>query len=153
MLIEYTIANAVRGSELSDDTFADFDQITDSINEIIDVTDQIMASGTTQKENMQRIEQGIQRISDLVSNNAASSEETAAMTDEITKNAEVLKASMGQFHLRHREPGKPYIPEEKKNDEEFVRVATENYQKFMNSKAGHELMERLKEDRKETDIK
>lgn len=153
VLIEDTIAKAVRGSELSDDTFAAFDQITDSINEIIDVTDQIMASGTTQKENMQRIEQGIQRISDLVSNNAASSEETAAMTDEITKNAEVLKASMGQFHLRHREPGKPYIPEEKKNDEEFVRVATENYQKFMNSKAGHELMERLKEDRKETDIK
>lgn len=152
VLIEDTIAKAVRGSELSDDTFAAFDKITDSINEIIDVTDQIMASGTTQKENMQRIEQGIQRISDLVSNNAASSEETAAMTDEITKNAEVLKASMGQFHLRHREPGKPYIPEEKKDDEEFVRVATENYQKFMNSKAGHELMERLKEDRKETDI-
>lgn len=153
VLIEDTIAKAVRGSELSDDTFAAFDKITDSINEIINVTDQIMASGTTQKENMQRIEQGIQRISDLVSNNAASSEETAAMTDEITKNAEVLKVSMGQFHLRHREPGKPYIPEEKRNDEEFVRVATENYQKFMNSKAGHEMMERLKEDRKETDIK
>ena len=148
VLIEDTIAKAVRGSELSDDTFAAFGKITDSINEIINVTDQIMASGTTQKENMHRIEQGIQRISDLVSNNAASSEETAAMTDEITKNAEVLKASMGQFHLRRREPGKPYIPEEKKNDEEFVRVATENYQKFMNSKVGQDMIHRLKEEKK-----
>lgn len=149
VLIEDTIAKAVRGSELSDDTFTAFEKITDSISEIISVTDRIMASGTTQKENMSRIEEGVQRISDLVSNNAASSEETAALTVEITKNAEVLKASMGQFHLRHREPGKPYIPVEKQNDEEFVRVATENYERFMNSESGREMMERLKEQQAE----
>lgn len=146
VLIEDTITKAVRGSELSGDTFAAFDKITDSINEIINVTNRIMASGTTQKENMDNIERGIQQISDLVSNNAASSEETAAMTEEITKNAEVLKASMGQFHLRHREPGKPYIPAEKENDQEFVRVATENYEKFINSKAGREMMELYQKD-------
>lgn len=145
VLIEDTITKAVRGSELSDDTFATFGKITDSISEIIKVTDQIMASGSTQKENMVRIEQGVQKISDLVSSNAASSEQTAALTVEITKNAEVLKASMGQFHLRHREPGKPYIPAEKQNDKEFVRVATENYEKFMNSQNGREMMKRLKE--------
>ncbi len=149
VLIEDTIAKAVRGSELSGDTFAAFGKITDSINEIINVTDRIMASGTIQKENMDNIERGIQKISDLVSNNAASSEETAAMTEEITKNAEVLKASMGQFHLRHREPGKPYIPVEKENDQEFVRVATENYEKFINSKAGREMMELYKTDNQE----
>ena len=145
VLIEDTITKAVRGSELSDDTFATFGKITDSISEIINVTDRIMASGTTQKENMVYIEQGVQKISDLVSSNAASSEQTAALTVEITKNAEVLKASMGQFHLRHREPGKPYIPAEKENDKEFVRVATENYEKFMNSQNGREMMKKLKE--------
>ncbi len=146
VLIEDTITKAVRGSELSGDTFAAFNKITDSINEIINVTDRIMSSGTIQKENMDNIERGIQQISDLVSNNAASSEETAAMTEEITKNAEVLKASMEQFHLRRREPGKPYIPAEKENDQEFVRVATENYEKFINSKAGREIMELYKKD-------
>lgn len=149
VLIEDTIIKAVRGSELSGDTFAAFGKITDSINEIINVTGRIMASGTTQKENMDNIERGIQKISDLVSNNAASSEETAAMTEEITKNAEVLKASMGQFHLRRREPGKPYIPVEKEHDQEFVRVATENYEKFINSKAGREMMELYKNDNQE----
>lgn len=144
VLIEDTISKAVRGSELSGDTFTTFGKITDSINEIINVTNRIMASGTTQKENMDNIEMGIQKISDLVSNNAASSEETAAMTEEITKNAEVLKASMGQFHLRRREPGKPYIPAEKENDKEFVRVATENYEKFINSANGRKMMELYK---------
>lgn len=144
VLIEDTISKAVRGSELSGDTFTAFGKITDSINEIINVTNLIMASGTTQKENMDNIEKEIQKISDLVSNNAASSEETAAMTEEITKNAEVLKASMGQFHLRRREPGKPYIPAEKENDMEFVRVATENYEKFINSADGRKMMEMYK---------
>ena len=88
---------------------------------------------------MNNIEHQVNEISRSVSNNAASSERTAAMTVEISKNAEVLKAAMKQFHLRNRKPGQPYIPPEKVTDAEFIRVATANYDKFVNSPAGKKI--------------
>ena len=59
---------------------------------------------------------------------AAVSEETAASTQEMTDNAAFIQSEMKKFNLRQREKGKPYIPEEKRDDPEFVRMAYANYQ-------------------------
>lgn len=142
-LIGDTINKTGRGSEISNDTFEAFQKITESIERIINVTKNISESGMIQKESMQEIERNVAEISDIVSGNAAASQETAAMSEEINKSAEVLKASMGQFNLRQRTPGQPYIPPEKKNDTEFVRIATKNYEKFVNSDKGKEMMKEL----------
>lgn len=146
-LIDDTIAKSKRGSQLSDETYSTFETIMDSLEQIIDVSGRIAESGAKQQESMSDIEVQITEISKAVSTNAASSEETAAMTVEISKNAEVLKSSMGQFNLRNRTPGKPYIPPEKKNDAEFIRVATENYNKFLNSPAGQKIAAEMKTDK------
>lgn len=146
-LIDDTISKAKRGSQLSDETYMTFENIMNSLEQIIDVSGKIADSGVQQQDNMQHIETSIDEISKIVSSNAASSEETAAMTVEISKNSDVLKASMKQFTLRRREPGKPYIPPEKANDAEFVRVATENYNKFLNTAEGKRLMEEIRGDK------
>ena len=142
-LIDDTIAKAKRGSQLSDETYSTFEMIMDSLEQIIAVSSKIAETGAQQHKNMVDIAVQIDEISRDVSTNAATSEETAAMTVEISKNAEVLKASMGQFNLRNRQPGKPYIPPEKSNDKEFIRVATENYNKFINSAAGKKLAQEM----------
>lgn len=144
-LINDTIEKATRGSQLSDETNESFESILVTLEQIIDVSQKIADSGINQQQNMSLIEESITEISNLVSANAASSEETAAMTHEITKSTEVLKSSMSQFHLRNRTPGKPYIPPEKKNDKEFVRIATANYEKFMASPQGHKMMHEFHE--------
>lgn len=146
-LIDDTIAKAKRGSQLSDETFATFGTIMETLEQIIEVSGKIADSGAKQQANMSDIELQVDEISRAVSTNAASSEETAAMTVEISRNAEVLKASMKQFNLRNRTPGKPYIPPEKKNDAEFVRVATENYNKFLQSAAGKKIAKELNTDK------
>lgn len=142
-LIDDTIAKAKRGSQLSDETYATFEMIMESLEQIIEVSGKIAESGAQQQKNMSDISLQIDEITRTVSTNAASSEETAAMTVEISRNADVLKASMKQFNLRNREPGKPYIPPEKANDKEFVRVATENYNKFINSAAGKKMAKEM----------
>lgn len=142
-LIDDTIAKAKRGSQLSDETYMTFETIMDSLQQIIDVSDKIAKSGAAQHENMENIANDIDEISRIVSSNAASSEETAAMTLEISKNAEVLKMSMKQFNLRNREPGKPYIPPEKANDKDFIRIATDNYKKFINSPEGKKMAKEM----------
>ncbi|MDE7230656.1 MAG: hypothetical protein K2N56_09265 [Oscillospiraceae bacterium] len=146
-LIDDTIAKAKRGSQLSDETFATFGTIMETLEQITEVSGKIAESGAKQQENMSDIELQVDEISRAVSTNAASSEETAAMTVEISRNAEVLKASMKQFNLRNRTPGKPYIPPEKKNDAEFVRVATENYNKFLKSAEGRKIAKELNTDK------
>lgn len=142
-LVDDTINKAQRGSEISDETYSTFESIMTSLEQIIDVSGKIADSGAKQQENMSDIERQIDEISKTVSTNAASSEETAAMTVEISKNAEVLKSSMKQFNLRNRVPGKPYIPPEKQNDADFIRIATENYNKFLNSAEGKKLAEEM----------
>lgn len=142
-LIDDTVAKASYGSQLSDETFSAFESIMKSLEQVIDVSKKIAASGFNQQQNMEEIEKSITEISDIVSANAASSEETAAMTNEITTNANVLKESMKQFHLRDRKPGKPYIPPEKVNDIDFVRVATENYERFAKSPEGKKMLKEI----------
>ncbi|MDE7281670.1 MAG: hypothetical protein K2N36_08025, partial [Ruminiclostridium sp.] len=142
-LIDDTVTKASYGSQLSDETFAAFESIMESLEEIIGVSKKIASSGFNQQKNMEEIEKSITEISDIVSANAASSEETAAMTNEITTNANVLKESMKQFHLRDRKPGKPYIPPEKANDIDFVRVATENYERFAKSPEGRKMLREM----------
>ena len=142
-LIDDTVTKASHGSQLSDETFAAFESIMESLEEIIGVSKKIASSGLNQQKNMEEIEKSITEISDIVSANAASSEETAAMTNEITTNANVLKESMKQFNLRDRKPGKPYIPPEKANDIDFVRVATENYERFAKSPEGKKMLREM----------
>lgn len=146
-LVDDTISKAKRGSQISDETHSAFETIMDSLEQIIDVSGKIADSGIKQQENMNDIERRIDEISGVVSTNAASSEETAAMTVEISKNAEVLKSSMKQFNLRNRVPGKPYIPPEKSNDEDFIRIATDNYNKFLNSAEGRKFSAEMKTDK------
>lgn len=145
-LIEDTMDKAKRGSILSDETFKTFDSIMDTLEQIVQLSQKISDSNSTQQQDMEQIQDSIREISDHVTSNAASSEETAAMTVEISKSAEMLKSSMKQFNLRHREPGKPYIPPEKKNDAEFIRLATINYEKYLNSPEGKKAIEEMNSD-------
>ncbi|MCM1054962.1 MAG: methyl-accepting chemotaxis protein [Bacteroides sp.] len=145
-LIEDTMSKAQHGSKLSDETYTAFETIINSLEQVIDVSGRIAESGAKQQDNMASIKNTIDDISKVVSNNAASSEETAAMTGEITKNANMLKDAMDQFHLRSREPGKPYIPPAKKHDKEFVKVATENYNKFLKTPEGRKIAQQINQD-------
>jgi len=89
----------------------------------------MIEAGKNQNEQLKVIERDIVSISDLVSTSAAISEETAASCDMLNENADELKEAMGKFNLRKREPGKAYIPPEKKGDMAFESEAQRNYEK------------------------
>ncbi len=132
-LISDTLVKTQRGNEISNDTFGTFQKITESIDRIIGVTGKISETGILQQDYMRDMEKHITEISDNVTTNAAASEETSAMSDEINRSADILKESMRKFNLRQRTPGQPYIPPEKKDDKEFIETATRNYQKSVNA--------------------
>lgn len=133
LLIEDTIRKAAEGNRMVAETSETFGTIVERTTEINDKMDEILSASHDQQECMQDIHSEINRISAVAADNAASSEETAATTEEMTANAEYIRVEMQRFNLRKREAGKAYIPPEKRNDAEFIRVAQENYVK---SKAG-----------------
>jgi len=133
-LIDDTKEKANRGNRISNDTFETFNKIVESIDVIYQLNDEMNQAGEEQKMQIRDIERNIQEISDSVDANAAISEETAASCDLLNERADDLRAAMEQFNLREREPGKAYIPPEKRDDPEFIRQAQHNYEKAV--KAG-----------------
>lgn len=130
-LIEDTISKTVLGDEISKETSRTFAMISENIIKIADMTEEIADDGRKQQEHITDVQSTIVEIANAVESNAAASEETAASSTELESNADALKESMLKFNLRKREPGKPYIPPEKANDPEFIRIAEENYQKAL----------------------
>lgn len=128
-LIGDTIEKTGFGDRISKETGETFGIITESIHKITEITQEIADAGMIQKTHIQEVKERIEEISDAIDGNAAASEEAAAASEELDQNSNSLKAAMEKFNLRQRIPGKPYIPPEKENDPEFIRIAEENYQK------------------------
>ena len=126
-LIEDTISKANIGNEIANETSETFKKIVGSVDAIYTFSDEMSNTGQLQKEQLNVIENDIEIITDAVTVTAAVSEETAASCDLLNENAEQLRLAMGKFNLRKREPGKAYIPPEKRGDTEFERIAQRNY--------------------------
>ena len=132
-LIEDTIAKADIGNIISNETSETFGKIVSSVDAIYQFNDEMSSAGQKQKEQMIVIESDIKEISDIVDNNAAISQETAAACDQLNDNADKLREAMARFNLRKREPGKAYIPPEKEGDEAFKKEAQHNYEQAVKS--------------------
>lgn len=128
-LIEDTMGKTEVGNTISIATAETFEKITTRVEEIVAMIQEIADAGVQQQEQIQQANESIAAISQAIEGNAASSQETSAASEELSQRASELKAAMMRFNLRKREPGRPYIPPEKQNDETFIRQAEENYQK------------------------
>lgn len=126
-LIEDTIHKAAIGNDITNATSDTFKKIVESVEAIYRFNDEMNSAGEQQKQQLGVIENSIREISDAVDTNAAISEETAASCDLLNANAENLRIAMSKFNLRKREPGKAYIPPEKKGDKVFEALAQKNY--------------------------
>ena len=60
---------------------------------------EITASSKEQADSILQIEQGIERISEVVQTNSATAEESAAASEELSAQAQLLKDLTGQFRL------------------------------------------------------
>lgn len=129
LLIEDTIRKAAEGNNMVAETSETFGTIVERTTEINSKMDEILNASQEQHDCMNEIHSEIDRISSIASENAASSEETAATTEEMNAHADYIRAEMRRFNLRKRVAGKAYIPPEKQNDAEFIRIAQENYMK------------------------
>lgn len=127
MLIEDTIQKTNEGTRISEQAAMTFNKIVKTADGISRIVEQIDKASGEQQKYIEEIYEDIHKVTSIVVENAATSQETAASTQEMEANAELIHKAMQQYKLRKREEGKPYIPPEKLNDQEFIRTAIRNY--------------------------
>ena len=130
-LIEATMRATTEGSRISSEAFDTFQHIVEDLDRITEVVSNISDSSERQENAITRMHTQVELIRDSITANASVSEEAAAASNEMRENAKLLEEEMRQFNLRQRRMGHAYIPPEKRDDEEFIREANENYQKAL----------------------
>lgn len=141
-LIIKTIGDVRDGSGIAKDAAGVFNLIMDELAEIIQITKEVSDASTEQLEGIEKVKMEIGRISQTTSSNAAISQEAAAASQEMQGHAEILRKEISTFQLRDRQPGKAYIPPEKRNDPGFISYANEAYKKAKKAGVpGHEYIE------------
>lgn len=98
-LIEGSVDAVSKGSEITAQTADALNTLAAYTNELKKIVDDITASGSKQADMIAKINEDINKISDVVQSNSATAEESAAASEELSGQAGMLKELIGTFNL------------------------------------------------------
>lgn len=99
-LIETAIAAVENGTKIVDETAASLEKIVVNTKHSATVIDEISEAGNQQAEFMTQVTVGVDQISTVVQTNSATAEETAAASEELSSQANLLKELIARFKIR-----------------------------------------------------
>lgn len=98
-LIETTVEAVAKGIEIADETVASMEEVFEGVSASTERMEQVAATLIKSADNMRDIDANIARVSQIVDNNSATSEETAAVSEEQAAQVEMMVQLMGQFEF------------------------------------------------------
>ncbi|MCL2215553.1 MAG: methyl-accepting chemotaxis protein [Defluviitaleaceae bacterium] len=98
-LIQGSILRVGAGSTIAESTAASLDAIVTSADEVLSVISKISSASKEQAEAIANVGDGLTQISIVTQNNSAVSEETAAASQELNSQAELLQRLVAYFKL------------------------------------------------------
>ncbi|WKY47359.1 methyl-accepting chemotaxis protein [Eubacteriaceae bacterium ES3] len=108
-LIEGSIDKVAAGTKIADETAISLEEILSEIEKVTQLVGQIAQASNEQATEIAQITKGIEQVSTVVQSNAATSEESAASSQELSSQAEMLKQMIGAFKLKAEEQKKESI--------------------------------------------
>lgn len=99
-LIEETLIAVQNGSELADRTANSLEVSADGAKNTVMLIDKIAKASNEQAIAIMQVSQGVDQISDVVQTNAATAEESAAASEELSGQSNLLKEIICKFKLR-----------------------------------------------------
>ncbi len=100
-LIQETVEAVANGSALSQETEQSLRCVVGDAKAVLDAVTQISAATLEQAESVRHMTENIDAISCVVQTSAASAEESAGTSQEMSGQATVLKQLVGRFRLSH----------------------------------------------------
>lgn len=104
-LIEGSISRAQRGKDIAGDTAKALNEIVEGVSTAADLIAGIAVSSNEQASGISQINIGINQVSDVVQTNSATSEESAAASQELSGQADLLKSLVNQFQIKGKGMG------------------------------------------------
>jgi methyl-accepting chemotaxis protein len=100
-LIEGSIEKVATGTKIADETAESLKVILNDIVQVVGLVGDIALASNDQATAITQINQGIEQVSTVVQTNSATAEESAAATEELFSQAEMLKNMVGAFELKN----------------------------------------------------
>lgn len=99
-LIERSLRSVEQGAKISDETAQALLAAVDGAKIVTETIDRISQASNEQAASIAQVTQGIDQISSVVQVNSATAEEAAAASEELSRQAQMLKNLVAQFRLR-----------------------------------------------------
>lgn len=96
-LIESALRAVENGTKIANDTAQSLDQVVTGIQETVQIIDRIASASGGQAQAISQVTTGIDQISSVVQTNSATAEESAAASQELSGQAQVLKNLVSHF--------------------------------------------------------
>lgn len=99
-LIENSLKAVEHGTQIADDTAQSLIQAVNDVNEMTSIIEQISEASSDQADSIAQIMVGIDQISSVVQTNSATAEESAAASEELSSQSQLMKGLVGRFKLK-----------------------------------------------------
>jgi Methyl-accepting chemotaxis protein len=100
VLIEGSINKVAVGTKIADETASALDEIVGGITQVNDLVDYIATASNEQATGIAQINMGVEQVAQVVQQNSATAEESAAASEELSGQSILLKQMIDQFSLR-----------------------------------------------------
>lgn len=100
-LIEGTIHKVKSGTEIANSTAGALKEIVTGIEESAGLVKEIAAASNDQASAISLVNKGLEQVAQVIQNNSATAEESAASSEELSGQAELLKQMVARFRLKN----------------------------------------------------
>lgn len=98
-LIESSLQAVERGTKIANETAEALNQLAEGIDDASRTINQISEASVAEADSVKQVTLGIDQISSVVQTNSATAEESAAASEELSGQAQILKQLVQQFKL------------------------------------------------------
>lgn len=104
-LIEGSFHAVERGTRIANETSNALQELTEGVQGVARTIEEISSASDIQADSVRQVNEGIGQISGVIQSNSATAEESAAASEELSSQAQLLKELVGKFTLRDASAG------------------------------------------------